>query len=71
MRKEIIKEFKKRKAIACATIRISRRREEIAHLYLQEGWSIEEIAEWSTYSAITVNNDVAYIKAHIEEFSIY
>ncbi len=65
------KESKKRKAIACAAIRISRRREEIAYLYLQEGWSIEEIAEWSTYSTITVNHDIAYIKAHTEEFSIY
>ena len=65
------KEKKKKAAIAAASIRIARRREEVAYLYLQEGWSIEEIAEWSTYSSITINNDVRFIEAHIEEFSIY
>ena len=63
------KEKKKKAAIAAASIRIARRREEVAYLYLQEGWSIEEIAEWSTYSSITINNDVRFIEAHIEEFS--
>ena len=65
------KEMMKNAAIAAASIRVARRREEVAHLYLQEGWSIEEIAEWSPYSSSTIKNDVSYIKAHIEDFSIY
>lgn len=58
-------------AIAAASIRVARRREEVAYLYLQEGWSIEEIAEWSPYSSSTIKSDVSYITAHIEDFSIY
>ncbi len=58
-------------AAAEAAIRIARRREEVAHLFLQEGLSPQEIAEYSVYSLKTIKKDVAYIKAHPEDFDFY
>lgn len=44
-----------------------RRREEIAFPYFQ-GYTAREIAEYSIYSKKTVEKDIIYIEAHLEEF---
>jgi len=51
-----------------AEIRVKRRREEVANLYFLEGYTIQEIAENSVYSARTIQRDVNYIKTHMKEF---
>ncbi len=59
---------KKNALIAKTKIRIQRRREEVADLFFREGYSIDEIAEYSIYFPQTIKRDVEYIQAHLEDF---
>lgn len=54
--------------IAATKIRQQRRREEVAYLFFMEGYSIDEIAEYSVYTSKTIERDVKYIQSHLEEF---
>lgn len=54
--------------IKAAEISRERRREEVANLYFLEGYSVEEIAEYSVYAVKTIERDVSYIREHWQEF---
>lgn len=47
---------------------LRRRRQEIAVLWLYEGYTIEEISQYSVYCERTVGRDIEYIKSHPDEF---
>lgn len=60
--------YKKFKRIGQSIIAQERRREEIAFLYLLEGYTVEEIVEYSVYSLRTIKRDIEYIKDNPEKF---
>ncbi len=53
--------------IAAEEAKKKRRREEVAFLFF-EGYSAEEIAEYSVYSVRIIKNDIEYIENHREEY---
>lgn len=61
----------RKKAIAKTKISQQRRREEVAYLFFMEGYTIEEISEYSVYSTKTIERDVEYIRKYLEDFLYY